>query len=121
MAKCSYCQAETELYDGGTPICITCSEKRATKRKSPSPAQDIHSVLYQDVVAATARVNAATEEFSFTMGNIPSGLPHSDGKQHIRNASNRLTDARKDMMRAYSRFNDFLNHGIVPEDLKRSG
>ena len=28
MAKCSYCQAETELYDGGTPICIEVQVSR---------------------------------------------------------------------------------------------
>jgi len=121
MAQCSYCEAETELYDGGTPICIKCSEKRETKRKTPSRAQDTHTVLYEEVLAATARVNAASEEFSSTMGSIPSGLPQPDGTQRIRNASNALTTARKEMMRAYSRFNDFLNRGIVPEDLKRSG
>ena len=114
MARCAYCEAETELYDGGISICLACSAKQAQ-------AQDIHSVLYQEVLAATERVNSATEEFSSTMGSIPSGLQHPDGTQRIRNTSNNLKVARQEMMRAYSRFNDFLNRGIVPEDLKRSG
>jgi hypothetical protein len=120
MAKCAYCKADTELYDGGTPICVGCSEDRENKRKPPAFAQDFHSALYQEVVAATARVNSATADFYLTM-EAPSGLPHPDGTQRIHNASNRLTAARKDMMRAYSRFNDFVREGIVPEDLKRHG
>ena len=64
MAKCAYCGAETELYDGETPICIKCSEKLEMA--------------------------------------IPSGLPHPDGTQRIRNASNRqLTIARNEMTRAF--------------------
>jgi hypothetical protein len=33
MAKCTYCGSETELFDGGVPICLKCSEQRETKRK----------------------------------------------------------------------------------------
>ena len=33
MAKCSYCGSETELYSGGVPICVKCSNERDSKRK----------------------------------------------------------------------------------------
>jgi len=118
MAKCPYCDAEIE---GNGPGCMKCLEKRERTRKPPVPEQDIYRALFQDVIEATARVNSASEMFSSTMADIPSALPHPDGTQRIRNSSNQLRDARKGMMRAYSRLNDFLNRGIVPGDLKRSG
>jgi hypothetical protein len=41
--------------------------------------------------------------------------------QRIRSASHELTAARNEMMEAHHRLNEFLESGIVPEDLKRSG
>ena len=51
------------------------------------------------------------------MADIPSRLPHPDETQRIRSASNRLTVARKDMVKAY--VNDFLREGIVPDNAHR--
>ena len=48
----------------------------------------------------------------------PSGLPHPDGVQRIKNASDELSIARKEMTRAYARLTDYVERGIVPEDLK---
>ena len=39
----------------------------------------------------------------------------------VANASLDLSLARHEMMKAHIRLNDYLGHGIVPEDLKRSG
>jgi len=117
MAKCSYCEAETQLYDSSSiPICLTCSNG-----KPPAPPQDFLTVLYQDVVEATARVRSASNAISSTMADIPSTPPPQDATQRICSAATQLTVARNEMMRACSRFNDFLTQGIVPEDLKRSG
>ena len=121
MAQCAYCQAETELYDGGVPICIECSEVRTTKPKPLTTQQQIRTTLYQDVLQATARNNEATREFEAVMGRLPSGLPHPDGAQRIKNASSSLAVARKEKMKAHNRLNDYLGRGIVPADLKRSG
>lgn len=52
------------------------------------------------------------------MGQIPGGLPHPDGSEHIHNVSRELSAARKDLMRAHAALDDFLKTGIVPEDLK---
>src|SRR6266404_997113 len=52
---------------------------------------------------------------------VPSGLQHPDGAQRIKNASNKLSLARKEMATAHNRLNDYLSRGIVPEDLKLSG
>ena len=67
----------------------------------------------------TARVNAASEAFIAVMGDVPSGLPHSEGTQRIHNASRELSEARKDVMKAHTRLNDFLGQGIIPEELKQ--
>ena len=121
MAQCAYCQAETEMYDGGVPICVVCSDTKEARSKPPATEQDIRTTLFQDVFEATARNNDATREFEAVMGQFPSGVPHPDGAQRIKNASSSLTIARKEKMKAHNRLNDYLGRGIVPEDLKRSG
>jgi hypothetical protein len=55
------------------------------------------------------------------MGQFPSGLPYPDGAQRIKNASTNLTLARREMMRAHTRLNDFIERRVVPEDLKKNG
>jgi hypothetical protein len=122
MAKCTYCESETELFVKGVPICPKCSGEREPKPKTKARApQDIRATLFQNVIEATARNNEAFGEFQAVMGQFPSGLPHPDGVQHINNASHRLAVARKEKMKAHVRLNDYLGDGIVPEDLKRSG
>jgi hypothetical protein len=81
----------------------------------------IHARLSEDLDEAIARHNDARTEFEANTGQIPSGFPHSDGVQRIKNASRAYTVAKIEMLRAHNRLNDFLNVGIVPEDLKRSG
>lgn len=123
MAACAYCGAETELYANGVRICLKCSEERENKpsRKPPASGQSIRSVLVDDIAKATARVNEANNTFFEVMGHIPTGFPHPDGSQHIHNASRNLSTARKDLMKAHARLDDFLKTGIVPEDLKKAG
>jgi hypothetical protein len=121
MAECTYCKSETKLYDNGVPICPKCLEARIIKRKPPQNTDQIRTALVSQIVNATARVSEANQKFSEAVGHFPSGLPHPDGVQRIKNASNELTSARKEMMTAHKRLNEFIEHGIVPEDLKRSG
>ena len=75
----------------------------------------------RDLTEATLRAESATTEFNGVTSDIPSFIPHPDGTQRIHNASRKLTEARDEMMKAHRRFNDFLERGIVPEDLKRIG
>jgi hypothetical protein len=119
MAQCAYCRTETFLHDGGVPICLECADARETKRKPPEIGRQIRIILIQDLTAATARAYAASEEFNAVMADVPSALPHPDGTQRIHNASRELSAARKEMMRAHARLNDYLSHGIIPEDLKQ--
>jgi len=63
------------------------------------------------------RADAATAAFIEITSDIPSGLPHPDGIQRIHNASREMDAARKAMMAAHSRLNDFIESGTVPPDL----
>jgi hypothetical protein len=122
MAACSHCGAETELYDSGVPVCLKCSVERdcKTAKKPPVACRSIQNLLVDEVIQATSRTNKAAEAFLETMGHIPSGFPHPDGYQRIHNVSRELSIARKDLMRAHTRLDDYLRAGIVPEDLKRN-
>ena len=113
MARCAYCKTETELYVGAVPICVRCADLSPDRRA-------VRAKLVQDLHQATMRADAATVAFNATANDIPSALPHPDGIQRIRNASEEMDAARRDMMTAHSRLNDFIEHGIVPEDLKQS-
>jgi len=115
MAECAYCKADTFLYERGVPICLNCTQTRGLR---PATDQEIRIVLVRRIIEATKRVNAASDVFNTVIGQSPSGLPHPDGLQRIRNASHELDVARKEMMKAHTRLNEFVERGIVPEDLK---
>jgi hypothetical protein len=66
----------------------------------------------------TAQLNQARADFEASM--VP-GLPYPDGIQRIKNTSRDLSIARKNMMVAHDRLDRFLQTGVAPEDLKRSG
>ena len=119
MAACIFCKAGTEIFESNVPICRQCSE--AVDSKSKTSQYRVLKVLQQDLQTATERSKAATEAFDAIMSGIPSGIPHPDGTRRIHNASRAATVARMEMLRAHHRLNDFLNAGIVPEDLKRDG
>jgi hypothetical protein len=120
MAICALCKTqETHLYEKGVPICLDCADGRH-KPKPPATDQQIRATLLQDVIELTARNEQATEEFEALTGQIPSGLPHPDGVQRIKNASAKLATARQELMKAHRRL-DELDRGMVSENLKRSG
>ena len=114
MAHCTYCKAETQLYESNDPVCITCADLPPEKLR-------VRARLYRELHEATQRSDRATEGFSAIASHIPSGIPHPDGTQRIHNASHALATARDAMMKAHNRLNEFLETGAVPEDLKRSG
>src|SRR5438270_2754959 len=123
MAQCTHCKAETFMYDRGVPICIQCSEDRESQvtRKPPVSSKQIQNRLVNDMVEATARVNLANQAFYEVMNQVPTGLPYPDGAQRIQNASRELDLARKQMQKAHTRLTEYMDRGIVPEELKRSG
>ena len=81
----------------------------------------IHKLLQTDFHQALAEMNAASNDFQDVMREIPSGLPQPDGAQRIHNASRQYSTAREKLMKARTRFDNFAIHGIVPDDLKKSG
>ncbi len=121
MARCIFCKSEKELYNGGVPICVRCSDAGASKRKPPTAEDQVLNVLREDLQSAKERVTAANEAFETISSEIPSALPRLDATQRIHKASREMTVARMEMLRAHHRLSDFLHAGTVPEDLKRSG
>jgi hypothetical protein len=118
MAECAYCKAKTELYENGTPICVVCAEARAATPRASLTESQIRLRLLEEVRQATARVNAASESFNVIINDIPSGVPHPDGALRVAQASRELSAARAEMMLAHRRLNEFLNLGVIPEDLR---
>src|SRR5712671_3975696 len=125
MAQCVYCKTETEMYEvGDVPLCIecsdcpTCSTEQKTRRKPPLTEPQIHRMLNEQLEAAIEHAVQASEVFFGVVTEIPSGLPHRDGTQRINDASCGLSLARHKMTVAQRRLNDYVNRGIVPEDLR---
>jgi cellobiose-specific phosphotransferase system component IIA len=93
---------------------------RDAKRK-PLTSDQIRTALVGGVDEATARVSAANEIFNEAISQFPGGLPHPYGIQRIRKASKHLEHARREMITAHKRLTEFIERGIVPQDLKLSG
>jgi len=83
--------------------------------------EKVHDLLQQELKAATERAATASAAFLDVTSQVPSGLPHPDGTQRIRNLSHELAFARTELMRAHSRMDAFLVSGIAPEDLVSGG
>ena len=114
MAQCAYCKAkETKLYEDGSPICLSCAELRDFGR-------NIQAVLVKTLSEATQDADSAFAESTAILSEIPSGIPHPDGVQHINNAAAKLAVARHKLMEAHARLAAYLELGIVPDDLKQS-
>lgn len=92
------------------------SEARDSKRKPPTSEDQVLNVLREDLQAAKERSREATAAFDAVTSET---LPHPGGAQRIHSASREATIARIEMLKAHHRLNDYLNAGIVPEDLKQ--
>jgi len=112
MAQCAYCKTETELYVSNVPVCLKCSEE-------PLDSRRMKATLLRELEEAVKRANEASDAFLAITTEIPNDMPHPDGTQNIHNASHKLTVARDEMMNAHKRLNDYIERGIVPDDLKR--
>jgi hypothetical protein len=86
-------------------------------KRAPLHKDYVRRILQLEVAETTARAEAAAAEFKVIISSIPTGIPHPDGTQRIHQTSHNLSNARKDMMQAHSRLDDFLRSGVIPEDL----
>ena len=124
-----------ELMLANNAIVMKEMERRGQRKKAKAPATEtvpapkaatpiplaalekVHELLQQELKAATERAASASAAFLDVTSQVPSGLPHPDGTQRIRNISHELAFARSELMRAHSRMDEFLVRGIAPEDL----
>ena len=90
---------------------------KAANHKPPPTLEKVRNQLQQELKDATERAATASAAFLEVTSQVPSGLPHPDGTQRIRNISHELAFARTALMRAHSRLDAFLVSGIAPEDL----
>ena len=121
MALCYRCNVETFVHSDGIPVCVRCLDLKNSKRKPSQMELGIRTILVRRMVEAAARLSDATGTFMVVTNEIPSGLPHPDGIQRIQNAARELAVARKKVKEADADLNEYLNRGIVPEDLRETG
>jgi hypothetical protein len=72
----------------------------------------------EEFAEAGEKARLASENFNTIISEVPSAIPHPDGVQHIRTASQEHTTAREAAMAALRRLNDFVIYGTIPDDLK---
>jgi hypothetical protein len=118
---CAFCESETELSMDGVPLCKECSGKPESEIGRLKATRQIRAALHREVLASTVLADAASAKLGAIMRDIPSGLPQPDGSQRIQNAAHALAAARNQMMRAHSRLDEFLAHGVIPVDFEASG
>ena len=92
-------------------------QPKVATRKPPPTLEKVRNQLQKELKDATERAANASAAFLEVTSQVPSGLPHPDGTQRIRNISHELAFARTALMRAHSRLDEFLVSGIAPEDL----
>jgi hypothetical protein len=91
MARCSYCDAETQLYVNGSPVCIECSEQNDPVRKPPQSSRgnlaDVNASLNAARDAYRQALRAQLEASALGQSLDP-GNP--DGSMALRNANHQL-------------------------------
>ena len=78
----------------------------------------VHRILQEEFHAAVQRRDLASAYFDEVRRAVPSGLPHPDGTQLIRNASRDYSAALDGLTRAVLRVTHFEVTGVIPDDLK---
>jgi hypothetical protein len=84
------------------------------------PRSEIPRILQDGFARARLTYESAHEEWKAVSSDIPSGLPHPDGTQRIRNASKNYYATMDEYHRAIDEYNEFIRHGTVPERLKET-
>jgi hypothetical protein len=82
-------------------------------------AEGLSQALREDLKSAHERRQRAYDLFHEVMTDIPSGLPHPDGTDRIRQASRQLDYAEKDLIEALGRLDKFLTGGPIAAGTQR--
>ena len=90
--------------------------RREAKRKQMEVERQVRTRLLEEFAEAAVQADTASAAFCAAMSEIPNDIPRPD---RIHSASRELWTARKTVMKAESRLNDFVRLGIIPEDLKQ--
>jgi len=115
MPGCIQCGAETQLHDGGVPICLDCSAARQQLQRAdlrPKPPQSERTLGSVNAHLSTARAEYRVAlsmqiECSRAMDHPKTGNP--DGSQALRNANEQLAVAAaryEDALREFIAFTD---------------
>ena len=81
--------------------------------------EEIERILHDDLERARILFDAETDEFrTATKGMTPSDDADPEGTPEIRAAGTERRSALTAYSRALRRFNDFIQDGVVPDDLK---
>jgi hypothetical protein len=85
--------------------------------------EEVYALLLAEVEEASRAHNAARDNFWRIAGQprelprFPTGLPHPDGSELIRNAVREENFARQSHVEAVIRLNRYLLDGRIPEDM----
>jgi hypothetical protein len=79
---------------------------------------EIEKKLVEKVQTTKEVYKSAHVRFNAVSSEIPSGLPHPDGRDRIRMAGEEYYSAMADYNLALREFNTFLLDGTVPDYLK---
>jgi hypothetical protein len=74
--------------------------------------------LMDELRTARESSRLASEAFDAGTSGLPTGIPYPDSTASIHQLARENTVARQDVMIAVRRLNDYVMHGVVPEDLK---
>src|SRR5258708_14418766 len=117
-----------ELMLANNAIVMKEMERRGQRKKAKAPTADpvsapkaapsiplaalekVHDLLHQELRAATERAASASAAFLDVTSQVPSGLPHPDGTQRIRNMAHELAFARTELMLSHSRMDALLGN-----------
>jgi hypothetical protein len=77
-------------------------------------------VLRAELAAAQHRRDEAAGRFDQIIRDVPSGIPHPDGTERIKQASGEYGRTQSEALAAFARLNDFLIHGKIPPHLTAS-
>jgi hypothetical protein len=80
---------------------------------------NVTAILRMQLEEAQEKHRQAKDAFNLIVYNLPTGLPHPDGKLTIEQAGQKERATLIAYMAALQRFSDFILTGKVPADLRR--